>query len=177
MLLLAKTRKKTFSYKKNQNNNIHFVGAYSCTDWHQQSITHQCFLHNKIWQSARVEVPVQLEPLFGKRLCGWKSELAAGANLKWKCVCFSSDEYNLFAESPANACIGQCLFIRKPNNYSKQIKIRQLCHFITLQNGQKFRLFYLFIFFFTFVSNATIGWTTGKIYINMGEGHCICNEF
>lgn len=144
---VGKNKKKDFLLQK-KNNNIHFVGAYSCTDWHQKSITHQCFLHNKIWQSARVEVPVQLEPLFGKRLGGWKRELAAGANLKWKCVCFSSDEYNLFAESPANACIGQCLFIRKPNNYSKQIKIRQLCHFITLQNGQKFRLFYLFISFY-----------------------------
>lgn len=89
-----------------------------------------------------------------------EKELAAGANLKWECVCFSSDEYNLFAESPANARIGQCLFIRKPNNYSKQIKIRQLCDFfITLQKGQKFRLFYFILFFYicSFVGKAFEG--------------------
>lgn len=77
-----------------------------------------------------------------------EKELAAGANLKWECVCFSSDEYNLFAESPANARIGQCLFIRKPNNYSKQIKIRQLCDFYYTAKRTKVQAFFILFHFF-----------------------------
>lgn len=63
-LLLAKKQEKVFFLGRKTY--IYFVRAYFCTDWQQKSITHQCFLHNKIWQSVRAEVAVQLERLFEK---------------------------------------------------------------------------------------------------------------